>query len=101
MGSSLKQGMLWLWISHQCLKVMKLFLVICSYLCVNLNWQVRDDMMVYLLMNTSIFLTLSQKRHHQVAGLPVNNLCNKLSEYSTGSSNRRNLSGKHDEQDLY
>ncbi|KAA0048343.1 telomerase reverse transcriptase [Cucumis melo var. makuwa] len=54
--------------------------------------RVRDDMMIYLLMNSSIFLLTSQKRHHQVAGLPINNLCNKLSEYSTGSSNQRNLS---------
>ncbi|XP_022152578.1 telomerase reverse transcriptase isoform X3 [Momordica charantia] len=57
--------------------------------------KVRDDLMFYLLMHTSIFLPLSQKSHHQVAGLPINNLCINSSKYSAGSPNQHNLFGKH------
>ncbi|XP_022935603.1 telomerase reverse transcriptase isoform X1 [Cucurbita moschata] len=57
--------------------------------------RVRDDMMVYLLMHTSIFLPQPKKTHYQVAGLPINNLCIKLSEYSAVSPNQSNLFGKH------
>ena len=52
-------------------------------------------MMVYLLMHTSIFLPQPKKTHYQVAGLPINNLCIKLSEYSAVSPNQSNLFGKH------
>ncbi|OMP10292.1 reverse transcriptase [Corchorus olitorius] len=42
--------------------------------------RVGDGCMVYLLRHTSIFLPLSDKKHLQVAGSPINNLCKKLSK---------------------
>lgn len=41
--------------------------------------QVGDTLMLYLLRNTSIFLPLPQKSHHQVAGFPINDLCPRFS----------------------
>ncbi|KAH9771488.1 Telomerase reverse transcriptase [Citrus sinensis] len=37
--------------------------------------QVGDDLMVYLLKHSSIFLPLPHKKHHQVAGPPINDIC--------------------------
>ncbi|XVF82511.1 hypothetical protein PTKIN_Ptkin16aG0055000 [Pterospermum kingtungense] len=37
--------------------------------------RVGDECMVYLLRHTSIFVPLSDKKHLQVAGFPINNLC--------------------------
>ncbi|KAH9771481.1 Telomerase reverse transcriptase [Citrus sinensis] len=36
---------------------------------------VGDDLMVYLLKHSSIFLPLPHKKHHQVAGPPINDIC--------------------------
>nr|GMD72578.1 telomerase reverse transcriptase [Ipomoea batatas] len=48
-----------------------------SNLCKNLApyyVQIWDALMVYLLRNASIFLPLSQKKLHQVAGFPITDL---------------------------
>jgi len=37
--------------------------------------QVGDDLMVYLLKNTSIFLPTPHGKHYQVAGPPISRLC--------------------------
>ncbi|OMO49398.1 reverse transcriptase [Corchorus capsularis] len=42
--------------------------------------RVGDGCMVYLLRHTSLFLPISDKKHLQVAGSPINNLCKKLSK---------------------
>jgi telomerase reverse transcriptase len=47
--------------------------------------QVGDDVMVYLLKYTSIFLPLPHKEHHQVAGPPISNLCLKLLKQTSKS----------------
>ncbi|KAF7844376.1 telomerase reverse transcriptase [Senna tora] len=44
-----------------------------------LQSRVGDDMMVYILRNTSIFLPVPRRKHHQVAGPPVSGLCFKMS----------------------
>ncbi|XWS74612.1 hypothetical protein CRYUN_Cryun01aG0013400 [Craigia yunnanensis] len=45
--------------------------------------RVGDGCMVYLLWHTSIFVPLSDKKHLQVAGSPINNLCKKPSKNET------------------
>ncbi|XWS08227.1 hypothetical protein CRYUN_Cryun41cG0061600 [Craigia yunnanensis] len=45
--------------------------------------RVGDECMVYLLWHTSIFVPLSDKKHLQVAGPPVNNLLKKSSKNET------------------
>ncbi|KAI4323398.1 hypothetical protein L6164_023010 [Bauhinia variegata] len=40
--------------------------------------RVGDDLMVYLLRHTSIFLPVPLKRHRQVAGPPISTLCFKM-----------------------
>ncbi|XP_021655586.2 telomerase reverse transcriptase [Hevea brasiliensis] len=45
--------------------------------------RVGDGIMFYLLKHTSIFLPLPRKKHHQVAGPPVNNLVLKLTKRTT------------------
>ncbi|KAH9771494.1 Telomerase reverse transcriptase [Citrus sinensis] len=47
--------------------------------------QVGDDLMVYLLKHSSIFLPLPHKKHHQVAGPPINDICRKLSNQTANS----------------
>ncbi|XP_055817841.1 telomerase reverse transcriptase isoform X2 [Solanum dulcamara] len=39
--------------------------------------RIGDVLMVYLLKNTSIFLRLPRNKHHQVAGVPISDLCLK------------------------
>ncbi|CAL2237024.1 unnamed protein product [Prunus armeniaca] len=39
--------------------------------------RVGDGIMVYLLRNASIFLPIQRKKHEQVTGLPISNLCPK------------------------
>ncbi|KAH9771490.1 Telomerase reverse transcriptase [Citrus sinensis] len=46
---------------------------------------VGDDLMVYLLKHSSIFLPLPHKKHHQVAGPPINDICRKLSNQTANS----------------
>lgn len=41
--------------------------------------------MVYLLKHSSIFLPLPHKKHHQVAGPPINDICRKLSNQTANS----------------
>lgn len=43
--------------------------------------RVGDALMVYLLRNTSIFMPLPQRNHHQVAGFPINDLCPRFSAF--------------------
>ncbi|KAL9420256.1 hypothetical protein AB3S75_037940 [Citrus x aurantiifolia] len=47
--------------------------------------RVGDDLMVYLLKHSSIFLPLPHKKHHQVAGPPINDICRKLSNQTANS----------------
>ncbi|KAF5736435.1 telomerase reverse transcriptase-like [Tripterygium wilfordii] len=49
-----------------------------------LSERVGDDLMLYLLKYTSIFLPLSRKKHHQVSGSPISNFV-KLSKHKTQS----------------
>ena len=42
--------------------------------------QVGDDVMFYLLNYTSIFLPVPYKKHHQVTGSPISDLCLELSK---------------------
>ncbi|XP_038906314.1 telomerase reverse transcriptase isoform X2 [Benincasa hispida] len=64
-----------------------------NLICCGFNKLTQSSPIVDLLTSPAWVLLLSRNRHHQVAGLPINNLCNKLSGYSAGSSNQRNLSG--------
>ncbi|KAL2514504.1 Telomerase reverse transcriptase [Forsythia ovata] len=43
--------------------------------------RVGDTLMVYLLKHTSVFLPLLGKKHHQVAGFPISDLCLKFSRF--------------------
>ncbi|XVE68450.1 hypothetical protein DITRI_Ditri09bG0069600 [Diplodiscus trichospermus] len=45
--------------------------------------RVGDECMVYLLWHTSIFVPLFHKKHFQVAGSPISNLCKKSSKDET------------------
>lgn len=47
--------------------------------------QVGDDVMVYLLKFSSIFLPIPRQKHHQVAGPPINDLCHKSSKVTAKS----------------
>ncbi|XP_031104805.1 telomerase reverse transcriptase isoform X1 [Ipomoea triloba] len=51
--------------------------------------RIGDALMVYLLRNASIFLPLSQKKLHQVAGFPITDLCFSSSIHTTFGSGKR------------
>lgn len=53
--------------------------------------QVGDTLMVYLLKFTSVFLPLPKKKHHQVAGFPINDLCLKVSRHMLDSEIQHRL----------
>ncbi|KAE9600832.1 putative RNA-directed DNA polymerase [Lupinus albus] len=50
--------------------------------------RVGDDLMVYLLRNTSIFLPAPHGKHHQVGGPPINHLCFNMLKCSSKSGNQ-------------
>lgn len=50
--------------------------------------------MVYLLKYSSIFMPLSRKKHHQVAGIPINGLFWDLLKHTTVSKNQQPSLGK-------
>ncbi|KAK4256365.1 hypothetical protein QN277_009241 [Acacia crassicarpa] len=52
--------------------------------------RVGDDLMIYLLRNTSIFLPVSHMKYHQVAGPSVTGLCFKMSRCSSKFDSRMN-----------
>ena len=54
--------------------------------------QVGDDIMVYLLKYTSIFLPVSSKKHQQVTGPPISDLCLKQSKKRTLESQHQHTS---------
>ncbi|XP_054813299.1 telomerase reverse transcriptase [Prosopis cineraria] len=64
-------------------------LLSCSPWDVLLN-RVGDDLMIYLLRNTSIFLPVSHMKYHQVAGPSVSGLCHKMSKCSSKFDSRMN-----------
>ncbi|CAI9769450.1 unnamed protein product [Fraxinus pennsylvanica] len=47
--------------------------------------RVGDTLMVYLLKYTSVFLPLPRKKHHQVAGFPISDLCLKIPRHMPDS----------------
>ncbi|CBI24880.3 unnamed protein product, partial [Vitis vinifera] len=51
--------------------------------------RVGDDIMVYLLKHTSIFLPLPHKMHCQVAGPPISDLCIGLSKHISDSKHQK------------
>lgn len=51
--------------------------------------QVGDDIMVYLLKHTSIFLLRPHKMHHQVAGPPITDLCFGFSKHVSESEHQK------------
>ncbi|CAA2973214.1 telomerase reverse transcriptase isoform X1 [Olea europaea subsp. europaea] len=53
--------------------------------------RVGDTLMVYLLKFTSVFLPLPKKKHHQVAGFPINDLCLKVSRHMLDSEIQHRL----------
>ncbi|XP_028755559.1 telomerase reverse transcriptase [Neltuma alba] len=53
--------------------------------------RVGDDLMIYLLRNTSIFLPVSHMKYHQVAGPSVSGLCLKMYKCSSKFDSRMNL----------
>ncbi|KAI9101444.1 hypothetical protein K1719_023926 [Acacia pycnantha] len=52
--------------------------------------RVGDDLMIYLLRNTSIFLPVSHMKYRQVAGPSVTSLCFKMSKCSSKFDSRTN-----------
>ena len=50
--------------------------------------------MVHLLKNCSIFVAVHRKKHHQVAGIPITDLCWKLLKHPSGSKNQQHPLGK-------
>ncbi|XP_050262152.1 telomerase reverse transcriptase-like isoform X1 [Quercus robur] len=57
-----------------------------------LSQRVGDDVMVYLLKYTSIFLPVSSKKHQQVTGPPISDLCPKQSKKRTLESQHQHTS---------
>ncbi|XP_071739579.1 telomerase reverse transcriptase [Rutidosis leptorrhynchoides] len=51
--------------------------------------RVGDGLMVHILRYSSIFVPLNLKKHHQVAGFPIDNLCWKLLKHTSGSKNQQ------------
>ncbi|XP_019465214.1 PREDICTED: telomerase reverse transcriptase isoform X2 [Lupinus angustifolius] len=62
-------------------------LLSCASWCLLLS-RVGDDLMVYLLRNTSIFLPAPRGKHHQVGGPPINHLCFNMLKCSSKSGNQ-------------
>ncbi|KAI3445020.1 hypothetical protein Pfo_001685 [Paulownia fortunei] len=50
--------------------------------------RVGDALMMNLLMYTSLFLPLPRKKHHQIAGFPINDLCFKFSRHMPDSKSQ-------------
>ncbi|KAH6824527.1 hypothetical protein C2S53_010341 [Perilla frutescens var. hirtella] len=51
--------------------------------------RIGDALMMYLLKYTSIFLPLSRKKHHQISGCPIGDLCSKFSGPKSGSQHHQ------------
>nr|AXY54923.1 telomerase reverse transcriptase [Ammopiptanthus mongolicus] len=62
-------------------------LLSCASWCLLLS-RVGDDLMVYLLRNTSIFLPAPLGKHHQVGGPPINRLCFEMLKCSSKFDNQ-------------
>ncbi|KAI3719588.1 hypothetical protein L6452_20490 [Arctium lappa] len=60
-----------------------------SYLILSIG----DGLMVHLLKHSSIFMPLLRKKHHQVAGIPITDLCWKLLKHPSNSKNQHPSSG--------
>ena len=50
--------------------------------------QVGDDVMLYLLKHTSIFLPVPCKKHYQVSGPPISDLCLDFSHQTLESQDQ-------------
>ncbi|XP_024989026.1 telomerase reverse transcriptase [Cynara cardunculus var. scolymus] len=55
--------------------------------------RIGDGLMVYLLKHSSIFMPLHRKKHHQVAGIPITDLCWKLLKHPSDSKTQHPAAG--------
>ncbi|KAL7603250.1 hypothetical protein Lser_V15G15665 [Lactuca serriola] len=51
--------------------------------------RIGDGLMVYLLKYSSIFILIHRKKHHQVTGIPINDMCWKLLKQTSESKNQQ------------